>query len=76
MERNLKLPHPLRPRSSVPAEADWIARERLTAKRSRREMARQRLEKIKSGPGNGMVSKASDPQHVVHGARLTARDSG
>jgi hypothetical protein len=40
---------------------------RLTAKPSRPEMAPQRLEKIESGPGNGMVSEASNPQDVVHG---------
>ena len=39
-------------------------------------MALQRLEKIKSGPGNGMGSEASNPQDVVDGARLTARVSG
>ena len=39
---------------------------RLTAKRTRPEMAPQRLEKIKSGPGNGMVSEAWNPQDVVH----------
>src|ERR1700677_2022426 len=37
----------------------------LTAKRSGPEMAPQRLEKIESGPGNGMASKASDPQDLV-----------
>jgi len=30
-------------------------------------MAPQRIEKIESGPGNGMVSEASNPQDVVHG---------
>jgi hypothetical protein len=40
---------------------------RQTAKRTRPEMAPQRLEKIESGPGNGMVSEASNPQDVVHG---------
>ena len=30
-------------------------------------MAPQRLEKIESAPGNGMASKASNPQDVVHG---------
>ena len=40
---------------------------RLSAKRSRREMAPQRLEKIESAPGNGMVSEASKPQDVVRG---------
>jgi hypothetical protein len=39
------------------------------AKRSRREMAPQRLEKIESAPGNGMVSEASNLQHLVRGAR-------
>ena len=42
-------------------------REGLTAKRSRPEMAPQRLEKIESAPGNGMASEASNPQDVVHG---------
>jgi hypothetical protein len=36
-------------------------------------MAPQRLEKIESAPGNGMASKAANPQDVVHGARLTVR---
>ena len=30
-------------------------------------MVPQRLEKIKSAPGNGMGSEASNPQDVVHG---------
>jgi hypothetical protein len=30
-------------------------------------MAPQRLEKIESGPGNGRVSEASNPLHIVHG---------
>src|SRR5271155_4708711 len=34
-------------------------------KRSRPEMAPQRLEKIESAPGNGMGSEASDLQHLV-----------
>jgi hypothetical protein len=38
----------------------------LTAKRSRPEMAPQRLEKIESAPGNGMASEASNPQYLVH----------
>jgi hypothetical protein len=42
-------------------------REGLTAKRSRPEMAPQRLEKIESAPENGMVSEALNPQDVVHG---------
>ena len=52
----------------------------LTAKRSRPEMAPQRLEKIESAPGNGMGSEASNPQDLVHGRaadrarlRLTSR---
>ena len=50
-----------------------IAARGLTAKRSRPEMAPQRLEKIESAPGNGMGSEASNPQDVVHGRALTAR---
>ena len=49
----------------------------------RSEMAPQRLEKIESGPGNGMVSEASNPQHLVRGRaadraplRLTSRNVG
>jgi hypothetical protein len=56
------------------------AREDLTAKRSRPEMAPQRLEKIVSAPGNGMVAEDSNPQDLVHGRaagrarfRLTSR---
>jgi hypothetical protein len=30
-------------------------------------MAPQPIEKIESAPGNGMVSEASKPQHLVHG---------
>ena len=81
MKHNRKLLYRLGQRSAVPAEAAepivdllnrgvsvaGIARKRLTAKRSRREMASQRLEKIESGPGNGMGSKTSNPQDVVHG---------
>jgi hypothetical protein len=42
-------------------------------------MAPQRLEKIESGPGNGMDSEASNPQDMVHGraadrARLLTDD--
>jgi hypothetical protein len=33
-------------------------------------MAQQQLEKIDPASGNGMVSQASIPQHLVHGARL------
>ena len=60
--------------------AGIAAREGLTAKRSRPEMAPQRLEKIESAPVNGMGSEASNPQDVVHGRaadrarlRLTSR---
>ena len=56
--------------------AGIAAREGLTAKRSRPEMAPQRLEKIESAPGNGMGSEASNPQDWYTGARLTVRDSG
>ena len=49
----------------------------------RPEMAPQRLEKIESAPGNGMVSEASNPQHLVRGRaadraplRLTSRNVG
>jgi hypothetical protein len=35
--------------------------------RSRPEMAPQRLEKIESAPGIGMVSEASEPLHLVFG---------
>jgi hypothetical protein len=52
-----------------------IARERLTAKRSRPEMAPQRLEKIESAPGNGMGSVTSKLQHLVLGRGLTVRAS-
>jgi hypothetical protein len=59
------------------------AREDLTAKRSRPEMAPQRLEKIESAPGNGMVPEDSNPQDVVPGRaagrarlRLTSRKNG
>jgi hypothetical protein len=40
------------------------------------EMAPQRLEKIESAPGIGMVPEASNPQDMVHGSRLRVRDSG
>jgi hypothetical protein len=52
-------------------------RERLTAKRSRPEMAPQRFEKIESGPGNGRGSEASNLQDLVSAGlarlRLTSR---
>ena len=40
-------------------------REVLTARRSRPEMAPQRLERIEFAPRNGMVSEAFNPQDVV-----------
>ncbi len=39
---------------------------RLTAKRTRPEMAPQPLEKIESAPVNGRASEATNPQDVVH----------
>jgi len=67
-------------RSSQAAVVGIAAREGLTAKRSRPEMAPQRLEKIESAPENGMGSEASNPQDLVHGRaagrarpRLTSR---
>ena len=60
--------------------AGIAAQEGLGAKRSRPEMAPQRIEKIESAPGNGSVSEALKPQDVVHGRaadrarlRLTSR---
>src|SRR5271168_3047631 len=51
-------------------------------RQTRREMAPQRLEKIEFGPGNGRVSEASNPLHIVHGRaadrarlRLTRRNN-
>jgi len=53
------------------------------AKRSRPEMAPQRLENIESAPGNRMGSEALNPQNVVRGRladrarlRLTSRKNG
>ena len=54
-------------RNSQAAVAGIAARECLTAKRSRPEMAPQRLEKIESAPGNGMGSEASNLQDLVPG---------
>src|SRR5271156_5368193 len=72
-----------RPRGELRTEAlrsRESRRERLTAKRSRPEMAPQRLEKIESAPGNGMGSETSNLQDLVHGRaadrarlRLTSR---
>ena len=53
--------------------AGIAAREGLTAKRNSPEMAAQRLEKIESAPGNGMVPETSSPQDVVHGRADRAR---
>ena len=50
--------------------AGIAAREGLTAKWSRPEMAPQRLEKIESAPGNGMGSEALD-----HKMWYTARET-
>ena len=47
--------------------ADVAAPEGLAAKRARREMAPQRLEKVQFAPANGMAPAASDPQHLVLG---------
>jgi hypothetical protein len=47
--------------------AGIAAREDMTVKRSRPEMAAQRLEKIESAPGNGMASEALKLQDLVHG---------
>ncbi len=44
-----------------------------TARRGRPEMAPQRLEKIKSAPGNGSTSEAWKPQHLVHGRAADLR---
>jgi hypothetical protein len=74
------------PRAISPSRGVSLAgiapRDGLTAKRSRPEMAPQRLEKIESAPGNGMVSEALNPQDVVHGRaadrvrlRLASRES-
>src|SRR5271163_498216 len=73
----MKSHHPSKVRSPIVglsnrgvSVARLAARENLAAKRSCPEMAPQQLEKIESAPGNGMVSEASIPQHLVHGARL------
>ena len=47
--------------------AGIAAREADGKNGSRREMAPQRLEKIKSAPGNGMGSEASNLQYLVRG---------
>jgi len=48
--------------------ASVAAPEGRTAKRARREMVPQRLEKVESAPGNGMVPAALEPQYLVAGA--------
>jgi hypothetical protein len=53
-------------RNSRAAVAGIEARE-ADGKRSRPEMAPQRLEKIESAPGNGMGSEASNLQDLVRG---------
>ena len=72
----MREPVPRAGRTLAASLAGIAAREGLTAKRSRPEMAPQRLEKIESAPGNGRVSEASNPQDLVHGARLTQRSPG
>src|SRR5271170_8000188 len=61
----------------------FYSRQRAAWQLRRREMAPQGLEKIESAPGNGMVSEASNPQHLVRGRaadlaplRLTSRNVG
>ena len=61
----------------------FYSRQRAAWHSCRPEMAPQRIEKIESGPGNGMVSEASNPQHLVRGRaadraplRLTSRNLG
>jgi hypothetical protein len=58
------------------------AAQEADGKRSRPEMAPQRLEKIESGPGSGMGSEASNLHDLVHGRaadrvrlRLTRREN-
>jgi hypothetical protein len=72
----LREPVPRAGRTLAASLAGIAARAGLSARRSRPEMAPQRLEKIESAPGNGRVSEASNPQHMVHGARLTQRSPG
>src|SRR5271170_969682 len=74
-DRNRDEPHAHRLGSLQPVAApERLGLDRAGPAQTRREMAPQRLEKIESGPGNGMVSEASNPQHLVHGcAADTAR---
>src|SRR5271163_2975998 len=55
------------PRAIVSEETADLGRRFGRRDYSRREMAPQRLEKIESAPGNGMVSEASNPQDLVRG---------
>jgi hypothetical protein len=54
-------------RRSIRSRKSCAAREGSATKRSRLEMAPQRLEKIESAPGNGMGSEASNPLDLVRG---------
>jgi hypothetical protein len=56
----LREPVPRAGRMLAASVAGIAAREGLTAKRSRPEMAPQGLEKIESAPGNGSGSEASN----------------
>src|SRR5271163_1604342 len=49
---------------------------RLPAKRSRPEMAPQRLEKIESAPENGMGWEISNLQDLVHGGAADGGSTG
>jgi len=49
----------------------WL--EAHIAKRSRPQIAPQRLEKIESAPGNGMAPEAPDPQDMVQSAAAPRR---
>ena len=51
--------------------APWL--EARIAKRSRPQMAPQRLEKIESAPGNGMAPEAPEPQDMVQSATALRR---
>ncbi len=65
-ERRPIPPNPARGENRGISVAGFAPRE-ADGKRSRPEMAPQRLEKIESAPGNGMGSEASNLQDVVHG---------
>src|SRR5271169_4507004 len=67
-DRNRDEPQAHRLGSLQPVAApERLGLDRAGPAQTRREMAPQRLEKIESAPGNGMVSEASKPQHLVHG---------